>query len=230
MEKIKCIIIDDEYKSAEGLAALVRQMPELDLVEVYTDPFVAKKALENSDIALVFSDINMDELSGMELAETIEQKVVFTTGHRGYAFASWELGNVIGFLKKPILISDIVKVLNERIIPILSTEISTTLDTEEKLSYKLDGKIIEVPYDKILYLETAINYTNIQSELGERFAPIPLWELERGLPKSIFVRVGKSTIVNKNKVTGFSDNYKEVEFMGGLKCKSSKHYIQNADF
>ncbi|WP_333887326.1 LytTR family DNA-binding domain-containing protein [Sphingobacterium siyangense] len=232
MEQILCVIVDDEIRAINYLESIVLQIPQLKLIGTFKNPIEAKDyLLTHPEVYLAFVDISMSGLSGLELAKLIpDKKVVFTTGHEEFALESWRYKNVLGYLTKPISFKDISEII-EKIYPLYNAEnIALRFGSDNTLTYRIEDKIVKIPYDRILYLESTRNYTNVLLEEGSRFAPIALWELERGLPKSIFVRVGKSTIANKNKVTGFSENFKEVEFMGGLKCKSSKHYIQNADF
>lgn len=222
MEIIKCVIVDDEIIAAEFLAKSVRQIPQLELVKIFNDSIEAKEFLRNSDIFLVFLDIKMDGLSGIELAKIIQQKVVFTTGHDEFALASWKLVNVAGYLTKPIFFEDVVNVITERIIPLFSAEhLSAQFETDRFLHYKLDDELVKISHDNIVFIEANRNFSTIHLIDSRRNCPIPLWELEKILPKSKFVRINKATIANQAQII---DDSKQVLLLGGYTLKPGKAY------
>ncbi len=231
MEQVLCVIVDDEISAISYLEKIVFQIPQLKLVATFKNSVSAKAYLsEHPEIFLVFSDINMSGLSGLELAQLVPQKkVVFTTGYEEYARDSWRLPNVIGYLSKPISLKDVSEIAAKTYPLYIAEQIALTHKNTTHLIYRLDNKSIDIAFDKILYIESTGNYANIFAEHAAYFAPIPLWELLKVLPSNIFARVGKSTIANKNKIIGTTDNYKLLKLIGGSECKCSKMYIQYLD-
>ncbi|PSK93141.1 LytTR family two component transcriptional regulator [Taibaiella chishuiensis] len=226
-----CVIVDDEIISINYLEKIVLQIPQLKLVATFKNPVSAKAyLLAHPEVYLVFSDINMSGLSGLELAQLVpKKKVVFTTGYEEYARESWRISNAIGYLSKPISLKDISEVA-EKIHPIyLAERIALVYKNTTHLVYRLDDKTVEIAFDKILYIESTGNFSNVIAEDGDYFAPIPLWEVHKALPSTTFARVSKSTVANKDKILGATNNYKELKLLGGSKCKSSKMYLQNSD-
>lgn len=221
MKRITCVIVDDEISAIKNLEKFVQQISQLELIGSFTDPIKALEFLKKTDVYLVFMDISMEGLSGLDMARLIHNKVVFITGHGEFALASWKLDNVIGYLTKPIFFEDIVGILKRVSILFSAENLSTPIQTDKFLAYKRDDEVVRIEYDKIIYIEARKNYSWVYLENKEEFVPIPLWEIEKILPKSKFVRVSKSTIANASKIL---DDDKEITLIGGFKLKPGKAY------
>lgn len=226
-----CVIVDDEVTALNYLKKNVLQIPQLKLIETFKNSVVAKEyLLEHPEIYLVFSDINMSGLSGLELAKLVpRKKVVFTTGYEEYARESWRHINVLGYLSKPISLKDISDIV-EKIYPVyIAEKIAQSQKSSTHFIYRLDDKTIEIPFDKILFIESFRNFSKFYTDNETFLAPVPLIEIQRILPSNNFARVSKSAIANRDKIIGLSSDNKYLKLIGGSKCKCSKMYIQSLD-
>ncbi|MDR2272045.1 MAG: LytTR family DNA-binding domain-containing protein [Sphingobacterium sp.] len=222
MKKVKCVIVDDELSMLKMLEKFVRQIPHLECLASFIDPIEAKEFILKSDADVVFLDIKMEKLSGLELVKLIpDYKVVFITGHEEFALQSWKLDNVVGYITKPFFFDDIVSIAR-RLSKIFLTESGEyIINSDVFLSYKHDDAIVRIEHETIIYIEAKRNYSTIYMDGAETNAPIPLWDIEKSLPRSKFVRVSKSIIVNSNKIL---DDSKEIILLGGFKLKPGKAY------
>ena len=204
---LKCIIVDDEPLAIRLLESYLLRVPFLELKGTYIDPL---EALPNItlDIDLVFIDIEMPGIDGLELSKLIKSKtkVIFTTAFKKYAFESYEV-QAIDYLLKPISYSAFVKAATRakeyfEQIKDCSQDTLPTAKNENCLFVKSEFKLIRVDFDQILYISALKDYVRIH--LSNTNKPIialtTMKEIVGKLPQSSFHRVHRSYIVSLDKI------------------------------
>jgi len=225
MEMIKCIIVDDEINSIQNLELLLKQIPQLEVMGTFVSATEAIAFVQKNEVYLVFLDINLREFSGFEAAKRlVDQKIVFTTGFGSYALDSYSLENVVDFLLKPILFEDLTRAIKKTNKLFVAETHFYLLNNDMYLVYREDGTTRKISFNSILHIESKINYSLVYLEDRCITVPIPLWELEKSLPESKFIRINKSSIANLQKIV--DDDPKEILLIGGHKLKPGKAYKQ----
>ncbi len=216
---IKTIIVDDEPLALDILEAFISKMPNLELVARCENAFEANDALNSHSIDLMFLDIQMPQLNGLEFLKSLNNPpaVIFTTAFSDYAVEGFEL-NIVDYLLKPISIERFMKAVNkasERI----SKEQKHSSDDEDSDYFfvKADKKLVKVSFDDILYIEGLKDYVIIKQNTGRIITLQTMKSLEQKLPASIFRRVHRSYIVNTTKIKALDGNSLEVLDKGQVK-------------
>ncbi len=195
MKKLRCIIVDDEELARTLLTTYVAKVAHMELLASFENPLHALSYLKENEVDLVFMDIQMPELKGTDFAELIINdniKVIFTTAYSEYALKGFEL-NALDYLAKPITFKRFLAAINK--FPVVSKEAETSLVI--KSGYDLH----RVLFHDMLYIESDSEYVNYHFQDGKKImANQSLSKLLNELP-SQFIRVHRSYIVNKNKVT-----------------------------
>lgn len=209
---IKCIALDDEPFALKQIESYIRQTPFLQLVALCENAFEALKVLESdNEIQLIFADINMPDLSGMELIKSLPggPKVIFTTAYSEYAIEGFQV-DALDYLLKPISFAQFLKAANKArnwFEMLENHNKDTTAPTEENIFVKSDYKIIKIKLDDILYIESANEYIKIILENGESVTTfMRLKHMEENLPKDRFMRVHRSFIIQLNKIKAVEKN------------------------
>jgi len=200
---LNCAIIDDEPLAAELLASYARKMPELNLTGTYDSAITAMKSLRNNPVDLLFLDIQMPEISGIEFANILpkETKIIFTTAFDRYAIDGYKV-NAIDYLLKPVSYDTFVLSVNKAIEWFTVIKKQDILQKDRFIYVKSEYKLLQVKFDDILYVEGLKDYIKIY--LANDRKPIMslmnMKKLEDYLPHSQFMRVHRSFIVNLSKV------------------------------
>lgn len=194
---ISCIIVEDEPLALKRTMEYVAKVPYLDLLQSFDNGFEAIAFLREQHIDLMFLDIKMDELTGIQLLESLENKphVIVTTAYSEYALKGYEL-NVSDYLLKPFTIERFIQAVEK-----VSCQINSNADiTRDFFFVKSDYIIEKVFYNNILFIEGMRDYRNIQTDNKKILTLQTFNDLEKELPKSLFCRVHKSFIVPLNKI------------------------------
>lgn len=208
--KLNCVIIDDEPLAQELLKSYVEKTPFLTLVGTYSNAIQAMKELiSKAPIHLMFLDIQMPGLNGLEFSRLVDAqtRIVFTTAFEQYALDSYKV-NALDYLMKPISYTDFMQAVNKAVnwFELHEKGKSITSDTtssdQEFIYVKSDYKLIQIPLDRILYIEGLKDYIKIHIE-GEQKAVLSLLSMkmmEERLPSNRFIRIHRSYIVQKSKI------------------------------
>ena len=196
----KCIIVDDEPAAHYVLANYIKQNPQLELVFQGYNGIEAMDYLRENKVDLMFLDINMPEISGMELLKIIPNhpKTILTTAYSEFALESYDYG-VIDYLLKPIYFPRFLKAVDR----FFSTENVKTKEEEivvNKVSVKVDGYFIDIELDQLLYAQSFGNYVKLHTAKRIYLASITTTEFEKCLPEKNFIRIHKSFIVSLDKI------------------------------
>lgn len=206
--KIRCVIIDDEPLAIQVIQSHLALLPEIEMVDSFQDPTRAFEVLNQGTIDLVFLDIEMPQLSGMELIKTIPSsvKVIFTTAFRNYALESYDL-DAVDYLLKPISFSRLYKAINKykslSNIPISDENPVEHAPKNDHLYVNSNKKFIKINFDDIYYVESMKDYVRIFTPQESTITKDTIANFEKKLPQS-FLRVHRSYIVNTEKITAFT--------------------------
>ena len=218
---MKVIIVDDEPLALDVIETYVSRMPNLQLVAKCNNAFEANEALKNNDIDLMFLDIQMPQLTGIEFLKTLKKPpmVIFTTAYQQYAIEGFEL-NAIDYLLKPISMDRFMKAVNkateqyelhhQEAKTAANTEGGATEDKPDYIFVKADKKLQRVKFSEILYIEGLKDYVIIRTETGRIISLQTMKSLEDKLPVAQFVRVHRSFIVGMDKIHAIVGNMVEV--------------------
>ncbi len=200
---LNCIIIDDEPLACELLASYACKTPFITLRGTYNSAISAMKDIRNTPVDLIFLDIQMPELSGIEFARIIpkETKIIFTTAFDQYALHGYKV-NAIDYLLKPISYNDFIMSADKALEWFSSLKNKTNDDGNRFIMIKSDYKLIRISLDDILYIEGQKDYVRIYMNNGEKIMSlINLKTLEQHLPEPEFMRTHRSYIVHMDKIT-----------------------------
>lgn len=206
MKQINCIIVDDEPIAREIIETHLSRLDYVSVKELCEDAVSALNRIEQGDIDLIFLDINMPDISGLSLKSMLgdKVKVIFTTAHREYALEGFEL-NAVDYLLKPVTFDRLIKAVAK------FQELQT--DTDHKLSHmfvRADRKMVRVDFTDILYLESYSDYVKIHLNGGVLVTRESISRLSAQLPETGFLRIHRSYVVAKDKVTAFTNESVEV--------------------
>lgn len=195
MNKLKCIIVDDEPLAISLLEHYVEKIPFLELVFSTENPIHALEYLHKNDSDLIFLDIQMSELTGINFMKIVgaHQKYILTTAYSEYALEGYE-HNVVDYLLKPVSFERFQK-------SVLKAQERFSFPQEENTHFfvKSSGQRHRVSFNEIIYIESIKDYVNIRTENDEYIVLDTLKSMENQLPER-FVRIHKSFIVNLDKV------------------------------
>ena len=222
---LNCIIIDDEPLAAQLLASYAQKTTFLNLIGTFNSAVAAIKHVKEKRIDLIFLDIQMPELSGLEFATLLPptSKIVFTTAFSQYAIDGYKV-NAIDYLLKPISYDDFLKAANKALDSF--TVVEKKDEQEDRFIYvKSEYKLVRVLYDDILYIEGLKDYVKIYLDNNQRpiHSLMNMKTMEDYLPSPEFLRIHRSYIVHMPKVKAIdhsrlvigenylpvSDSYKE---------------------
>lgn len=198
---LKCIIIDDEPLALNLLESYVEKTPFLELVGKYSSAIEAMSGLRNNQVDLLFLDIQMPELNGLEFSKMVSPstRIIFTTAFNQYAIDSYKV-NALDYLLKPISYIDFLQAANKALqwFKLVNQE-------KEEMEYifiKSDYKHIQLKLNQILYIEGLKDYIKIYVEDSSRpiLSLMSMKSIEELLPASKFIRVHRSFIVQKDKI------------------------------
>jgi len=202
---MNCIIIDDEPKAIEIIERYIVSTPFLKLLQSFRDPMDAINFLYTNKVDLIFLDINMPGISGVNIATLFQDKtsVIFTTAYSKYAIEGFEL-NAIDFLIKPVSFDRFLKAVSKAMeLKLLkdnngtSTSKNSNSENEKPLFIKSGTKIFKINISDILFLEKEGNYFNIHMLNNKKILiRMNFFDLFRYLPSSNFIRIHKSYIIN----------------------------------
>lgn len=218
MKKIKCIIIDDEPLAISLLESYAQKVPFLDLVYSTENPIQALEYIQNNDSDLIFLDIQMPELTGINFMKILgnKQKYILTTAYSEYALEGYE-HHIVDYLLKPISFERFYK-------SSLKAQERFSFKEESENSYffvKSSGQQHRINFNEILYVESIKDYVNIRTESQEYIILDTLKSLELQLSES-FIRIHKSFIINLNQIKSLDS--KKVNLFSGQEIPIGESY------
>lgn len=199
---LNCAIIDDEPLALEMMSDYVQKTPFLTLTGAYNSAVQAIKTIRENPVDLLFLDIQMPELSGLEFAKVLPKrtKVVFTTAFPQYAVEGYEV-EAFAYILKPISYEAFLKVAKRAYDWFSQSEKAKNYAKDRFIFVKSDYKLVRIDLDNILFIEGLKDYVRIYTENGDKIMSLMnMKTLEDFLPKPEFLRSHRSYIVHMNKV------------------------------
>ncbi len=220
---INAIIVDDEPLALDVLETYLDKMPEINLVQKCNNALEANQALKDHDIDLMFLDIQMPQLTGIDFLKTLAKPplVIFTTAYANYALEGFEL-NAIDYLLKPISFERFIKATNKALEQVElqrkgEPAVVKEADGPDFIFVKADKKLIKVKYEDIVYIEGLKDYVIIRQNDNRVITLQTMKSLEDKLPQQLFKRIHRSYIVNVNKINAVVGNMIEITEKGQAK-------------
>lgn len=214
--KTKCIIIDDEPLARELIRGHVQKMENFEIVAECANAMEAMDKLRNNNIDLMFLDIKMPQISGIEFLKTLKNppKVIITTAFSQYALEGFEL-DVVDYLMKPVTFERFFKAVNKYFATRSNQEISleneNSIDDHAFIYVKENKKIIKIYLKEIHFIEGLNEYIRIHTDTRRVVIKSSLQAIEKKLPPELFIRVHKSYIVSIPRIRAFNATTIELE-------------------
>lgn len=205
---IRCLIVEDEPLAAEVLKDYVQQVPYLELKGVCSDAIFAIEVLTREKIDLLFLDIHLPGLKGIDLLRTLASppQVIITTAYNEYALQGYEM-NVIDYLLKPIEFKRFLQAVNK-------VQRPSSMNVSDTLTIQTDKKKVIIPLSDILFIESQKEYIQIQTISEVYHTKYSLTKVENELDVSRFLRIHRSFIVGLRHIKAF--NLNEVHLPGKI--------------
>lgn len=215
------LIVDDEFLARKLLQGYVQKMPELTIAGTAQNAFEAFSFIKEHHVDILFLDIHMPDLNGIELARTLKDvpAIIFTTAYSEYALESYEV-SAVDYLLKPIALPRFIQAVEKALLRLRDTAVSETpaepaeapvpaaattpqgnLNGESYLMVKADYRLYKINFDDLLYVEGQHEYVSFYTTSKRITALYSLKALEEQLPPESFVRVHKSYIVSIRHIT-----------------------------
>ncbi|KXX68457.1 LytTR family DNA-binding domain-containing protein [Flammeovirga sp. SJP92] len=239
MSKIKCLIIDDEPLAIKVIENYLLRLNEFEIVAKCESAIEAFNILQNNKIDLLFLDINMPMLTGIDFVKSLEQKpeVILTTAHREYALEGFEI-SALDYLLKPISFQRFLKAANKASQFIHTKEaaktpakamtapVSTSSNNDEErfIFLKVEKKMLKVFLDDIIYMESLKDYLRIYTKEKEMVVHYTLTKILENLPEDEFIRIHRSYAISLKKVNAIEGN--QVELKNGKMLPIGRLYQQ----
>ncbi|HAS42101.1 MAG TPA: DNA-binding response regulator [Microscillaceae bacterium] len=214
LKPIHCIIIEDEPFAQKLLQSYIDKIPYLELLATFTNPIEAYPLLHQQTVDLVFLDIEMPQLNGMQFLESLAHspKIIFTTAYSQYAVESYEK-NALDYLLKPITFERFMAAVNKfpqnlesSSLPPQPFESTSVPPPNQHIFVKVDRQLIKLLYQDILYVESLRDYVQFYTLTARHIVYHSLKKLEQLLPNP-FQRVHHSYIVNLDHLEQIRDNH-----------------------
>jgi len=225
--KIRCIAIDDEPLAVKKISAYIQKTPFLELVAECRSAFEAMEIINNCNIQLLFIDINMPGLSGLEFVKSLTDKpyIVFTTAYSEYAVEGFQV-DAADYLLKPVTYSSFLKAANKvkNLIDLTANSQKEIIrSTASHLFVKSDHKLIRIELDDIKYIESQHEYIKIHLiNSAPVMTQLSMKAIEEQIPSDRFMRVHRSYIVNLKKISVIERN--RIVFDGKVYIPVSDQY------
>ena len=203
MMKIKCIAIDDEPVALDIIRNHVNQIPFLNLVKVYRDAYQAIEYIQSHQVDLIFLDINMPDLSGIQFIKSLDNPplVIFTTAYSEFALESYEY-EAVDYLLKPIEFNRFLKAINRAKNRIQNQEETVHINHDRKdyVIIKSGSEFYKINLNDILFIKGTGNYLTFHTEKKEIMTLMTMAEALEMLPDKLFYRIHKSYIISFSKI------------------------------
>lgn len=223
----RCIIIDDEPIAIKVIRDHLENFNNVECLQGFTKAMDALDVLNKKDVDLLFLDINMPGISGVEFLKSLHTppKVIFTTAYRNFAVDAFEL-DALDYLMKPISFERFLKSMNKFFVSMQQQELPSAQQDQKKeyIILKADKKNHKIPLDNILYIESLDNYIKVYTKGSSIICYESLSAMVTELPESDFIRIHRSYIINLNKVDVFTASYVEIGNMNFTIGRNYKEY------
>ena len=211
--KLKCIIIDDEPIARKVLQEFIEEIDYLELIGQAENPLKAISFLGNNIIDIIFLDINMPKINGIDFLKNskVNSNIIMTTAYAEYAVEAYGL-DVLDYLVKPIAFDRFLKACNKakemgELKKITPNQLNKTND---HFFIKCNNQIEKVFYHDLIYAEAMLNYVMLYTNSKKMMVYITIKSLEEQVPADSFIKVHKTFIVNKSKIKSIEGNTLDI--------------------
>ena len=227
--KIKCVIIDDEPLAINVVENHLKEFQNFEIIETFNNPIEALSLLEEGNVDVLFLDINMPKMNGLDFAKTLNSKmnVVITSAYREYAVESFDL-NVLDYLVKPIPFNRFLKTINkitQKVYLREGIQKEEGSSNESFIFLKVDKKLIKIKFEDILYIESLKDYIKVFTTSGNYLVHKSLTSMTEELPDSNFIRIHRSYTIAIDKVKSVEGNLVEI---ATTKIPIGRKYVNHA--
>ncbi|RZK10837.1 MAG: response regulator transcription factor [Flavobacterium sp.] len=204
----KCIIVDDEPAAHYVLVNYIQKNPQLELVSQFYNGIEAMTYLRENKVDLMFLDIDMPEITGLELLKIIPNppKTILTTAYSEFALESYDYG-VIDYLLKPIYFPRFLKAIDRFFSMDTTSEMKKDVESIATISVKIDGFFMDLELSNLLYAQSFGNYVKLFTKTRTYLASTTTNEIQNSLPENLFMRIHKSYIVALDKIEGIEKDF-----------------------
>ncbi len=211
--KIKCIIIDDEPLAIQIIEKYLLEFQNFELIASFKNPLNALTVLEEHAVDVIFLDINMPKMNGLEFVKNLELKpnIIITTAYREYAVDSFTL-DVLDYLVKPIPFNRFLKSINKitQQVYLQKGKMDVQTNDDSHIFLKVDKKLVKINFVDIFYIESLKDYIKIFTAVGDYLVHKSLTGITEELPSSNFIRIHRSYTIAIDKVKSIEGNLVEV--------------------
>jgi DNA-binding LytR/AlgR family response regulator len=209
---MNCIIVDDEPLARAEMQSLIKEVSQIEILGSFSNVPAAIEFLKTKEVDLIFLDIEMPIISGLEFAETLPKNtlIIFTTAYSQYALKSYEL-DAVDYLLKPVEKQRLEKAISKAVLykDLLSSEtVKNTVEsnTADFLFIKADRRYYKINFSEIKFIEGLKDYVVIHTQTQKLITAMNLKTIHQKIPANIFLRVSKSYVVNIHFIDSF-DNH-----------------------
>jgi DNA-binding LytR/AlgR family response regulator len=227
--KINCVIIDDEPLAIRAVENHLKEFQNFEVIATFNNPLEALSLLEKGEVDVLFLDINMPKMSGLDFAKSLNSKtnIVITTAYREYAVESYDL-NVLDYLVKPIPFNRFLKTINkvnQQVFLKESKQKDDTINNESFIFLKVDKKLVKIKFEDILYIESLKDYIKVFTATGNFLVHKSLTSITEELPDTNFIRIHRSYTIAIDKVKSVEGNLVEV---ANTRIPIGRKYVNHA--
>ncbi|OQP67423.1 DNA-binding response regulator [Niastella vici] len=222
--QLKCIAIDDEPLALELLKEYISRFPQLKLVHTFDDAISAVELLRNTRVDLLFIDINMPDITGIDLVRSLQEKplIIFTTAHKQFAIEGFEL-DAVDYLLKPINIDRFTRAVHKAI-DYYKYKNTPALEDNDCLFVHSEYKLVKIQLSEIEYIESLEDYIKIHIAGAKPVLTLmSMKKVLEKLPADKFQRIHRSYIVSVAKVKSIQN--RKVQLSGGVELPISDSYV-----
>jgi two-component system LytT family response regulator len=222
---LKCIAIDDEPPALELLKAYIGRFPALKLVHAFEDAISAAELLRQQPVDLLFIDINMPDITGIDLVRSLQQKpmVIFTTAYKKFAYDGFEL-DAVDYLLKPLEFDRFSKAVQKALDYYQYKNAATPVQSAESIFVHAEYKLVKIPLHDIEYIESLEDYIRIHlSQEKPVMTLLSLKKILEKLPAAKFQRIHRSYIVHIDKVKAIHN--RKVQLASSKELPISDSYV-----
>lgn len=214
IKNIRCLVVDDEPLAREIIRRYIAEVPMLDLAGECSNAIQAMGFLQQHPVDLLFLDIRMPQLSGIDLMKILKHppKVIFTTAHQEYALEGYDL-DVVDYLLKPIQLDRFLKSVHKATQLNYFPEQAAVKEIKQEgfVYFRADRKMVKVMLDDIFFVESMKDYVKINTALGIIVTKQSISSVEDMLPEHLFIRTHRSFIVSLSKIRSYTSELIELD-------------------
>tara|TARA_R110002012_G_scaffold320402_2_gene543899 strand:+ start:8362 stop:9081 length:720 start_codon:yes stop_codon:yes gene_type:complete len=218
---MKCIIVDDEAMARVIVEQLCSKIPDLEVVDSFSNAMDAIKFLNQQQVDVIFLDIHMPGFTGIDFVQTLKNppRIVLTTSDTNFAIEAYEYETIVDYLVKPIsqerFDKSIIKVKKSIEVALKTSspqhENNSTSNLGDELYINIDRRLIKLKFNEILFIEAKGDYIEVKTDKKEYRVHNTLKNIKDKLPESIYLQIHRSFIINFTKIIDIEDNSVLIE-------------------